>query len=422
MRAVAHSVAAVTALAAAPFAAAALTLRPDWRVGVGERLGGVAAPAPGAVWVHGASVGELLAALPLVDRLRRDGRAVFVSSQTVSGREALRKVRPELPCQLAPLDHPWCAERALARVRPAALVLVETELWPGWIAAADRRGVPVLLLSGRLSDRSFARYLRARPLVGRTLRRLHSVGARTPSDAERFRDLGARRDTVVVTGDLKLDAHPRAATLAGDLEVALGGSPLFVAGSTHPGEERAVLAAFDAAEREGARVALVLAPRHPGRFDTVAALVREAGRTLRRRSALAPTPIRTGEVLLLDTLGELAAVYGRAAAAFVGGSIAAVGGHNVLEPVLAGAPVLFGPHTSDVEHATAILASCGAGRRVADARELGRAMAEWLADPAAAKALAARGCAALAPHRGSAARSASLVEGALTLESPQAER
>jgi 3-deoxy-D-manno-octulosonic-acid transferase len=413
LRAVGHSVAAVAALAAAPLALAALALRPDWRVGASERLGAAPALAPGALWVHGASVGEILAAARLVDRLRKAGHSLVTSTQTAAGRDVMRRARPEVPCQLAPLDHPWCVERALARVRPAALVLIETELWPCWIAAADRRGVAVVLVSGRVSDRSFSRYRRARPLVGRTLRRLRAVGARTPEDARRLRCLGVPPESIEVTGDLKLDCdeHPR--PLAADLERVCGSAPLFVAGSTHAGEERAALSALRAVEEAGLSAALVLAPRRLERADEVERIARGEGRSVRRRTAVGRAPLRPGDVLLLDSVGELASLYARADVAFVGGSLAPKDGHNVLEPVFCGRPALFGPHTRNVEHAVQILEGCGAGRRVADAGDLGRAAVELLADPAAARASGARGRDALGRHRGSAERAARLVERAV---------
>jgi 3-deoxy-D-manno-octulosonic-acid transferase len=409
LRALGHSVAAVAALAAAPLAAGALAVRPGWRRGARERLGAVAA-APGGVWVHGASVGEMLAATRLVDALRDCGRRVMVSAQTPAGCEVLRAARPELPCQLAPLDHPWCVERALARARPAALVLIESELWPCWIAAADRRGVPVVLVSGRVSDRSFARYQLVRPLVSRMLRRLRAVGARTAEDGERLRALGARPDALSLSGDLKLDGDPRPRPLAADLERALADAPLFVAGSTHPGEERSALTALAAIEAAGLAVSLVLAPRRPARAREVADLVRTEGRAVRRRSALGPAPLRPGEVLLLDTLGELAALYARAEVAFVGGSLVPLGGHNIVEPVLCGRPVLFGPHTRNVDHAVAILEGCGAGRRVDGAGDLGRAAAALLADGVDARRRGDRGREILASHRGSARRALEIVE------------
>jgi 3-deoxy-D-manno-octulosonic-acid transferase len=390
MRAFAHSAAALAAVAAAPPAAAALALRPDWRVGLRERLGDAAAR-PGCVWVHAASVGEILAALPLVDGLGAAGHDVVTSTQTLAGRAVMRRRRPDVPCGLAPLDHPWPVARALARSRPAALVLVEGELWPCWIAAAARRRTPVVLVSGRISDRSFARRRRVRPLVARTLRRLAAIGARSPRDAERFRALGAPPEAVVVSGDLKLAGDPRRAELAADLAGVLDGTPLVVGGSTHAGEERALLAALTEVEARAIPAALVLAPRRPERAAEVARLVRAGGRCLRRRSALGPQPLRPGEVLLLDSLGELASVYTRADAAFVGGTLVPVGGHNVLEPALAGVPVCYGPHTEHVEAAVGILERSGAGRRVADAVALADALGELLSHRAAAGAPRGRG-------------------------------
>ena len=280
-----HALAALAAVGALPLAGAALLARPGLRVGIGERMGLHPRRAPGAVWVHAASVGEILAAARLVDELRAAGHGVVTSSVTLSGREVMRRLRPALPCHLAPIDHPWCVEAALARVGPAALALVETELWPCWIAAAERRGVPVVLVSGRISDRSYSRYRRLAKLVRPTLARLRAIGARSEADAERFRVLGARPERVSVTGDLKLEVDPEPAPVPPDLERILVGAPLLVAGSTHPGEEEAVLAALAEAERAGLAVALVVAPRHRDRAAEVARLVRRSGRRLRRRSS-----------------------------------------------------------------------------------------------------------------------------------------
>lgn len=263
MRALGPSLAAASALVAVPIALAALAARPVWRVGVRERLGDSMRIPPGAIWVHAASVGEVLAASRLVTRLRLLDRNVYTSTFTVNGREVMWRTRPEVPCQLAPLDHPWCVERALDRVQPAALVLVETELWPSWIAAAERREIPVVLVSARLSDRSYSRYRRFGWIVSRTLRRLAAVGARTPEDAERFRALGAHPDRVSVTGDLKIDLDDERRPMAPDLDGAVGHRSLFVAGSTHEGEETAALDALRYVESKGLDVSLVLAPRHP---------------------------------------------------------------------------------------------------------------------------------------------------------------
>ena len=404
-----HSLSAALALLGAPLAVAGLALRPRWRLGWRERLGRGPETEPGAVWIHCASVGESLAALRIVDRLEADGRSVCVSAVTATGRAVLRARRPRLPSSLAPLDHPWCVEAALARVAPSVLVLVETELWPVWIRCAHARGVPVVVVSGRLSDRSFARYRRLHWLARATLRRLSAVGARTTLDAERFVALGARPDSVSVTGDLKLEPPDGAAKLAPELEALLGTVPLFIAGSTHAGEEDAALAALRAAEDAGQRLALVLAPRHPERAPAVERLVRAAGRHARRRSRAGPGPLASGEVLVLDSVGELTAVYARGAVAFVGGSLVRVGGHNLLEPVYAGRPVLFGPETQAQRAAAELLLACGAGRRVASAAALARAVVELLEDPEAGAQRGRRGRALLEQHRGPAERSAALV-------------
>jgi 3-deoxy-D-manno-octulosonic-acid transferase len=402
LRALAHALSALAALALAPVAAGALALRPAWRVGLRERLGAQPGQPPGAVWVHGASVGEILAASRLVDRLQRGGRAVVSSTVTLAGRDVMRRARPEIPCHLAPIDHPWCVASALSRIHPAALVLIETELWPNWLAAAERRGIPVALVSGRVSDHSYPRYLRLQRIIAPALRRIAAIGARTASDAERFLALGAPRERVHVTGDLKLEPAADAAPLAPDLARVLGGAPLFVAGSTHAGEESAALAALARIERDGLAAALVLAPRRVERAGEVVRIVRASSRSVRRRTALGAAPLQAGEVLVLDSVGELAPVYARAQVAFVGGTLVPIGGHTRLAPVFAGRPVLFGPRTENARQAVEILEASGAGRRVADADELARALAALLRDPGEARRRGEEGDARC--HRTAAAR------------------
>ncbi|MEE2678778.1 MAG: glycosyltransferase N-terminal domain-containing protein [Myxococcota bacterium] len=405
--------AALTAMAGAPVAVAALVARPRLRRGLSERLGAWPRMAPGSVWVHASAVGEIRAASRLVDRLRKQGYPVCTSTWTLPGRAAMRDWRPEVACHLAPVDHPWCVEAALARVAPAVLVLVETELWPSWIAAARRRDIPVVIVSGRLSDRSFPRYQRFSRLLGRTLRRLRAVGARSELDAERFRELGTPADRVTVTGDLKLDLAQGAPEPAGDLEALLRGTRFWVAGSTHAGEESPVAEAFEAVLRAGHPHALVVAPRHPPRTAEVERLLRRRGHRVRRRSRAGEGSLEPGEILLLDTVGELASVYGRAEAAFVGGSLVPIGGHNVLEPAHAGRPVLYGPHTDNIGQPVEILEAAGGGFRVDDAPALGAALAALLADPEVARLRGEAGRRAVAEHRGSVERSLALIEAAL---------
>jgi 3-deoxy-D-manno-octulosonic-acid transferase len=404
-----HSLSALLAVALAPALAVALLTRPAWRVGWRERLGAHPALAPGAVWIHGASVGEMRAAALLVERLRARGEAVAVSATTPTGRDLLRRLCPEVPCALAPLDHPWCVARALRRVRPSLLVLVETELWPALIRGADAGGIPVVVVSGRISERSFPRYRRLGALLRPVLRRLRAVGARSSADAERFLALGVPAERVSVTGDLKLDTPAEPAPLAADLAALFGAVPLLVAGSTHEGEETAALAALAGAEAAGLAAALVLAPRRPERFDAVAHRAGEAGRRVLRRSALPGGRLGAGDVLVLDSLGELASLWGRADVAFVGGSLVRRGGHNLLEPAAAGRAVLFGPHVESTRDAAQLLLGAGAALCVEDAAALAAAVVAALRDPAAWARRGARAAAAVAGGRGAAERSAAFV-------------
>ncbi len=410
--------AALSALAGAPLAAGALALRPRWRTGLRERLGALPRQCESPIWIHASSVGEISAAQRLVEAFRRDGPAVYTSTTTVSGRDVMRRAAPDVACHLAPLDHLWCVEAALARVSPSALVLGEPELWPTWIAAAHRRGVPVLLVSARISDRSFSRYRRLRPFTRRALRRMVVIGARSGADAERFVALGADPEKLVVTGDLKAEAG--VTRLAPDVAAVLADTPLFVAGSTHEGEEEVALDALAAVEEAGLRCALVIAPRHLERVSAVAAAVRRRGRAVRLRTAIGDKQLHSGEVLVVDTLGELNALYARALIAFVGGTMVPVGGHNALEPVLAGTPVLFGPRCENVLDAVKILEDCGAGQRVDGGEALASAVVAAVRDPAKTAARGAEGRRVLRVAGGSTERSVALIRRALAETDPRA--
>jgi 3-deoxy-D-manno-octulosonic-acid transferase len=402
--------AVLSALALGPPLALGCLLQPRWREGIRERLGAFPA-VPGArpIWLHGASAGEVRIAARLARAFAARGDAVAGSATSAAGLALWRELQPRLPVGFAPLDHPWAVSRALARVDPSALVLVETELWPVWISLAHARGVPVAIASARLSERSFARYARVRALCRRVLSRVAAIGARSELDAERFLALGAPPARVSVTGDLKLEPGEPPPALAPELAARLGAVPLIVAGSTHPGEEEAALAALAAAEAAGLPAALVLAPRQIARAAEVLALAR--GRRARARSAGEGAPLRAGEVLVLDTLGELAALWPRASVAFVGGTLAAgVGGHNLAEPAEHGRLVLHGPHVQNVREAAELLGACGAAERVADGAELARAVVGALRDPARTNALGAAGRAALEAQRGALARTLALID------------
>lgn len=405
----AHSVAALAALVAAPVLAAGAVLRPSFRRQLPERLGLARLESRGHIWLHASSVGEAKAACRLLEALEDSGHATRATTMTVAGRGIFERDRPQMPASLAPFDHPWCIESAMALGRPALSVLIETELWPSWIAACSRHGIPVVVASGRLSDRSFPRYRKLGSLIESTLRRIAAVGARTELDAERFIRLGVPEKRVRVTGDLKLDPTGEKPILGPDLAQALSRGPVVVGGSTHRGEEEALLRALAVAEKGGRPFVLVLAPRHVARWSELARLGRSHGRQVFLRSRLENRPLEPGEVLVLDTYGELSATYAAGSLAFVGGTLVPVGGHNVSEPVHAGCPVLYGPHFANVRKIVEILEADGAGRCVETPDALVEAVVAGLLEREDGRRRGEAGRLTLERHRGSVARTHQLI-------------
>jgi 3-deoxy-D-manno-octulosonic-acid transferase len=335
-------------------------------------------------------VGETLAAVPLLRLLRRrigDAR-LLVSSVTLTGRETAVKSLSGVVDEgfFFPFDLPGLCGRFLDRVRPDVVVIVETEIWPNFIAACARRGIPVVIVNGRLSGRSFAGYMRFRWFFAPILRTLRTISAQTKEDAERFVALGAPRDIVTMGGNLKFDVSPPesgASALSGLLlREKAAGATWIVAGSTHDGEEASLLRGFLSARERNPSIRLLLAPRHPERFDAVEAMLHREGVPVVRRTAL---PEGAGHfqdaVLLLDTVGELSGAYAAADLAFVGGSLVPKGGHNVLEPSWHGVPTIVGPHMENFrEIADAFLAG-DALIRVAGEEELSDRLTRFAADP-----------------------------------------
>jgi 3-deoxy-D-manno-octulosonic-acid transferase len=366
------------------------------------------------VWFHAVSVGEVLLLRPIVAELarRRPGWDVVISTTTTTGLAVARRNYPEIVTFYAPLDFSWATRRAVARVRPTVLVLVELELWPNLIWAAKRAGARVAIINGRLSVHSHRGYRRLRGPLGPTLRRLDAVAAQTAEYAERFVSLGIPQHRVRVTGSVKYDGlesdrnNPR--TLALRRELGLAPADLvFVAGSTMEGEEAAALAAYRAARRQHPRLRLVVVPRHAERFDRVAAWLEQQGERVLRRSRPEGL-VRRGDrppIVLVDTIGELAAVWGLADVAFVGGSLVGRrGGQNMMEPAAYGASVLFGPHTTNFRDTVEQLLARSAARRVADADELISALLDDLNDPETAAARGAAGRAFVLAQNGAADR------------------
>jgi 3-deoxy-D-manno-octulosonic-acid transferase len=393
----------VAGLIAAPFVIVWLAVSSRARVGLRERL--IPLPEGRAdVWLHAASVGEAEAVAPLVPELARRGLSVLATTQTATGRDRLRRLCPDLFVRIAPVDFGPLVRRSFTRVAPRVLVLVETELWPNMVLEGRRAGAAVVLVSGRISDRSFPRYRRAARLLRPILHGLTAVGARSVEDGRRFVDLGLPPERLSVVGDLKLD-RPAPPFPAEELRAAVGPGPILLAGSTHPGEEAALLDAWARlVARTASKLRLVLAPRHVERSAAVVDLARGRGAAvgLRTRGAAA------ADVVVLDTIGELASLYAVADVVFCGGSLVPVGGHNLLEPVRAGKVVLHGPHLENQRTQVEVLRPLGVLHPVADESAL-EATLERLWKDGDRNEPARAAIAVLEGHRGAATRTLDLI-------------
>jgi len=360
-----------------------------------------------SIWIHAVSVGEVLAARILVQPLkaRFPGHRVFVSTTTLTGNAVARDtVRGADGVFFAPFDFARPVARVLDRLDPALLVLVETEIWPNLIHHARRRGARIAVINGRISPRSFPRYRRVRPLLRHVLAEVDLFLMQGDAHRARMLEMGAPPERVHVVGNLKYDAvrEPEAPAA---LRRALGQDgpdprPLWVAGSTVEGEEEAVLSAFAALRRRHAGARVVIAPRHPERFAAVADLVARRGLACARRTLLPDGGWNGGDILVLDTLGELAQVYPLATVVFVGGSLARAGGHNVLEPAVAGKAIIVGPHMENFQEIASAFLAEDALVQVGDAAGLTDAVVRLFADAAARDALGSRAQRIVARNRG----------------------
>lgn len=381
-----------------------------WR----QRLGRIppeAANLDRPLWIHAASVGEVLSAEPLLRELRRlrPGLPVLVTTTTVTGRAAARERLGADAAMLLPIDFGPIIGRTLTRIRPRGLVIVENELWPGLLRAAARRGIPIAMASGRISPRTAARLQRWKILTEPMLGGVSTFLLQSVADGERLRSLGAPADRIEVLGSLKFareaaTVQPRAAV---DVVHRLGARPLLVAASTHPGEEEMALEAMARVWGSQPEALLLLAPRRPSRFTEVAGELRRREIPFLRRSALTE-PLDAGvRVLLLDSVGELPDFLPIARAVFVGGTVTpGIGGHNVLEPAVFGKPAAFGPHTANVATVAAELLAAGAAHVVRNGIELGVEWQRLLADAEAALRMGEAGRRVVAAQAGVAGQMA----------------
>ena len=400
-----------------------------YAAGLGERAGGLQgfdARGRPVVWLHCVSVGETQAARPLVGALLEEfpGHALVVSTTTLTGQRVARELFGDRAALVFyfPFDWAWSVRRALRRVNPSAVLLMETELWPRFMRECRGRGVPVALVNGRISETSFRRYRLIRFFIRRVVRDLSLASMQTEADAERIRALGLPRERVKVAGNIKFDADEAQGeqALTEDFRRRFrldGKRPLVVAASTHAPEERVVLEAFArlAGANGAERPRLLLAPRHPERFGEVAALVESSGFAWARRSAPPEDGDAGAGVILLDTIGELRAVYPLADIVFVGGSISRTGGHNVLEPAAAAKCVVTGPHTFNFTSVVGSFLERQGLVQLPDLDEaeapgaLARVLGDLLADEEGRRRIGERARAALEENRGATARTVGLL-------------
>jgi 3-deoxy-D-manno-octulosonic-acid transferase len=345
------------------------------------------------VWLHAVSVGEVLLLKPLLARLARElpDYRLVLSTTTNAGLAVAREKYPHLPAFFAPLDFTWAVGRVFAQLQPKLLVLTELDLWPNLLLTAKRRGVPVAVVNARMGERSFGGYRRILPIVRPALAAIRWWGAQTDPMAERIRTLTAGLDArIAVSGSLKYDGAPtdRQNSRTRALRELLGLTPrdrVWVAGSTQGSEERIVLDVFQRLRATHRGLKLIVVPRHPERFGEVEKLLSEAGMDFRKRSQIVQPLAETPTVTLVDTVGELAAVWGLADVGFVGGSLGCGrGGQSMIEPAGYGVPVCFGPEVWNFQETADRLMDAKAALRVSDADQLFAALAHWLDDPAAA--------------------------------------
>ena len=383
---------------------------------LGERLGSSPYLQPGvAIWVHGASVGEIRAAAPLVQALHRQypERPLLVTTFTGTGRRQARQLfGDKVVVSLIPYDLPFFVSRWLNTIKPAIAVVMETEIWPNLYAACAKRGIPLLLLSARMSVRSFERYQKYLSLVRGTLARASAIAVQSETDDARFRLLGASEAQLSIMGNLKFDIDVDEALLksGADLRARLfGGAQVLVAASTREGEEALLLQAFRKLLVTRPNTVLALAPRHPERANAVAEAITAAGLPFRRLSA-GEVAMKPGEVLLVDVMGLLMRFFAAADVAFVGGTLVPVGGHNLLEPAAVGLPVLCGPHVYNVRDVAEMMKEAGVLTLVRDPEELAAAAAWLLGNDDTRRSIGSLARRKVAENRGALQRALKLIQ------------
>ena len=394
-----------------------------------------------SIWVHAVSVGEVLTARPLISDLKRryPNLRMFLSTTTMAGQQLARRSVQDVDAVFyCPFDLGFVVRRTLDLVRPKLFIMMETEIWPNLLRECRARGIKTAVVNGRISARSFPRYRMIRPMMRRVLDHIDRFLVQSEQSARRFIDLGADPARVVVTGSLKFDSlelsstgsqagAPAARSVRGGVETRArdrvlryfrlpASRPVIVAGSTMRGEEAQVLRAFRKVRTAVPNTLLVLAPRNPERFGEAEQLARSEGWKVARRSDLAVDSEPRVDIVILDTIGELATIYQIATVVFVGGSLVATGGHNVLEPAVFGKPVVFGPHMENFREIADAFVSNGAGVQLSGDDELEEAFLSLMSDPVRRARLGAAARALVEANRGANAKSVTVLAALLPQE------
>ena len=368
-----------------------------------------------SIWIHAVSMGEVNAALPLIDALmqRHEGTPFVITTVTPTGSERVRRVYGDRVFNVyLPYDLPASIRRFLKRVQPRVTVVMETEIWPNLFLECEERGIPLILANARLSEKSFKGYGPVRPLAEQAVASVRFVAAQSATDAGRLRELGARPERLGVVGNLKYDmtVPPGLDEQALSMRQGWGAQrPVWIAASTHEGEELPVLKAHAEVLRQFPDALLLIAPRHPERFKAVSLACRSFGFVTKTRSEDGTAAIDT-QCFVVDTLGELLRFYATADVAFVGGSLVPIGGHNILEPAALGVPVVVGPKTFNFADITASLLECNAAVQIDDGAALGSVVNRFLADPALRERTGRAARSAFEREQGGVARTVSIIE------------
>ena len=405
----------VVTIILSPYILFKLITVPKYRGGISQKLGRVRKGVlrilnnTRPIWVHAVSVGEVMAAHPLIRDLRKKypHRKFILSTVTVTGNYTAKQRVPEADAVFYfPFDYPWIVRRVIRMINPAIVLVAETELWPNFFRELKRQGIPSALVNGRISPKSYGNYLKFKSFFTEVFENVTLFCMQSEEDAARIQDIGASADKIMITGNLKFDQK---IPTAQQQPVAIApGRKVITAGSTHRGEEAILLEIYSRLRKTHHDLVLIIAPRHPERFDEVCGLITSAGYVCQRRTRI-KGPVR--DVVLLDTIGELRAFYSLCNIAFVGGSLVKVGGHNLLEPAAMKKPVIFSSYMFNFKEISEALIHAGGGIMVKDKEELYGKLDNLLSDNELARSIGEKAFKVIAANSGATARTIDAVHG-----------